>query len=378
MTEDFTIIDTPSALKRLAAVLENESVFACDLEADSMYHFKEKVCLLQIATPHLNVVIDPLAVRDMAPLKPVFLNPKIKKVLHGADYDIRSLFRDFQIEINNLFDTELASRFLGLRATGLDAVLKNFFNVKLDKKFQKRDWSKRPLPESMLRYAARDAVYLVELSKILIRQLAGKQRLAWVTEECEILSRVRSVSNHNQPLYMKFKGAGRLSRTNLAILEALLEFRQFVARKKDRPLFKILSNEALMKIVMARPANLEELNKAGALSLKQKNMFGNKIIRIIHAAMHIPPKELPVYPKKRPPVVDHAVPDRIKAIKDWRDILAKELKLNPSLLFSKSMLTAIAAVKPARMEQFDQIAEMRQWQKKEFGEQILSLLKKIP
>ena len=141
------IIDKTIDLEKMARSLEKETSVAVDLEADSMYHYQEKVCLVQIATEKISVVIDPLAIKDLSPLKPFFSNPDIQKIFHGADYDIRSLYRDFDIKINNLFDTELACRFLGIKETGLQAVLKMFFNVNVDKKYQKKDWSKRPLPE---------------------------------------------------------------------------------------------------------------------------------------------------------------------------------------------------------------------------------------
>ena len=109
----FSIINTRKKLENLVNTIENEKAIGVDLEADSMYHFKEKVCLIQIATPTKNVVIDPLIVEDLFLLKPIFQRGDICKIFHGADYDVRSLFRDFRISINNLFDTELACRFLG-------------------------------------------------------------------------------------------------------------------------------------------------------------------------------------------------------------------------------------------------------------------------
>jgi len=378
MRKNFTVVDTPASLKRLAADLKRETVIACDLEADSMYHYQEKVCLLQIATENLTAVVDPLAVQNIAPLKQLFQNPKIRKIFHGADYDVRSMYRDFRIEINNLFDTELACRFLGMRSTGLEPVLKKMFGVKLDKKFQKRDWSQRPLPDNMLRYAAGDTIYLVDLSKILIQKLEEKGRLTWVTEECDILSRVRPAPADNGPLYLRFKGAGRLSRRNLALLEGLLDFRKHLAQKRDKPLFKIIGNEALMKIVAASPLNLDDLKAANALSRRQINVIGKKIIRIVHSAMDIPPKNLPSYPKQRAPATDPAVPKRIQVLKNERDARAKTLKMNPAQLFSKSLMVTIAAAKPQRPGQLDQIPEMREWQKSEFGEKIISLLKSCP
>jgi ribonuclease D len=130
------VIDTAADLEEISRSLEREKTVAVDLEADSMYHYKEKVCLIQIATEKISVVIDPLAIKDLSPLKPIFSNPDIEKIFHGADYDVRSLYRDFKIRINNLFDTELACRFLGIKETGLQAVLKTFFNVNVDNKYQ--------------------------------------------------------------------------------------------------------------------------------------------------------------------------------------------------------------------------------------------------
>ncbi len=127
METNCRIIATPAELEKAAGQFERETAVAVDLEADSMYHFKERVCLVQIATKKLSVMVDPLMIEDLSPLKPLFSNSGIRKVFHGADYDIRSLYRDFNISINNLFDTELASRFLGLKESGLQAVLKNVF-----------------------------------------------------------------------------------------------------------------------------------------------------------------------------------------------------------------------------------------------------------
>ena len=168
----YRVIERPAELTDAARQLAKTHEIAFDLEADSMYHFQEKVCLIQIATGNDTLVVDPLKVDDLSPLKPVMANPRIRKVLHGADYDIRSLYRDFGIEVHNLFDTELASRFLGIRETGLDAVLQERFSVRLDKKYQRKDWSKRPLPEAMMDYAAGDVHHLLPLAAILDKNSA--------------------------------------------------------------------------------------------------------------------------------------------------------------------------------------------------------------
>ena len=370
------LVETSAGLKSIVKSLKREPVLAVDLEADSMYHFQEKVCLLQLAFGERNVVIDPLQIQDLTPLKSVFASTQVQKVFHGADYDVRSLYRDFKIEINNLFDTELASRFLGIAETGLEAVLKSRFNVKLNKKFQRKDWSQRPLPEAMINYAAGDVKYLLPLARILEKELEEINRLAWVREECEFLSNVRPVQNDHEPLFVNFRGAGRLGSRSLAVLEALLRFRKKVARKKDRPLFKVFSNQSLMNLAIKKPPSLKHLEKTKLLSRKQIKMYGESIIEVIAKAMALPEADLPVYPRKKPKPVHPRVPDRIKALKIWRTRKAGSLGLEAGLLFNKNLVTTLAVNNPQDRASLDRIPEIKDWQKTEFGNDIIRILRK--
>jgi ribonuclease D len=371
------VIDTAADFEKMVRSLEKEKTVAIDLEADSMYHYKEKVCLIQIATEKASVVVDPLAIKDMAPLKPIFSSPDIKKIFHGADYDVRSLYRDFKIRINNLFDTELACRFLGIKETGLQSVLKAFFNVNVDKKYQKKDWSKRPLPKEMMAYASKDVIYLLPLAGMLIHKLEKMGRMTWVLEECEDLSKVRPVLSNDEPLFMKFKGAGRLKSRSLAVLEALLQFRKHVAVKKDRPLFKIIGNESMTKIATARPVTLRRLKNTKALSNRQISMYGNDLIKVVDDALKTPDSELPVYPSRKPPVLPDGVPKRIKALKVWRASKARILKIDPGLLCNNALITAIAVKNPDDEKSLRTIKEMKNWQKQAFGREIIKVLKKV-
>ena len=177
-------IETLPQLEGAARILGQAKIIGVDLEADSMHHYFEKVCLLQIATESASYVMDPLALRDLSALHPVFSNPRIRKVFHGADYDIRSLYRDFRLEVENLFDTQLACKFLGLRESGLEVLLRSRFQVELNKKYQRADWSQRPLSLEMVEYAAMDGRYLIPLARMLEKELEEKSRLSWVEEEC--------------------------------------------------------------------------------------------------------------------------------------------------------------------------------------------------
>lgn len=371
------IIDTAADLEEVARSLEKEKAVAVDLEADSMYHYKEKVCLIQIATEKTSVVIDPLAIKNLAPLNPIFSNPDIKKIFHGADYDVRSLYRDFKIRINNLFDTELACRYLGIKETGLQAVLKMFFNVNVDKKYQKKDWSKRPLPKEMMAYASKDVIYLLPLARMLIHRLLKMDRMTWVLEECEDLSKVRPVSSNESPLFMKFKGAGRLKLRSLAMLEALLQFRKRVAEKKDKPFFKIIGNESILKIATARPVTLRRLKNIKALSNRQISMYGSDLIKVVAKTLKIPESELPVFPSQKPPVLPNGAPAKIKALKFWRASKANALGIDPGILCNNALITAIALENPGDSKSLEAVEEMKNWQKQAFGGEIIRVLKKV-
>ncbi|MDM8526246.1 HRDC domain-containing protein [Desulfococcaceae bacterium HSG8] len=373
----YQIIDTEPELEDFAKILEGEKIVAVDLEADSMYHFKEKVCLIQISVREINVIIDPLQIEDLSSLRPFFQRNDIKKVFHGADYDVRSLHRDFNIEINNLFDTQIACRFLGIRETGLEAVLHKIFNISLDKKYQKKDWSQRPLPEDMIEYATRDVLYLVQLAEILDKELEKKGRLSWVHEECEDLSKVRAASSDTDPLYLRFKGAGRLYPRSLAVLERLLHVRKEIAEKKDRPVFKIFGNDTLMKIARSMPVSLKQLEKIRALSRKQNVMYGNLLVEAVTEASKAPEKDLPFYPRKKAPVLPPKAPERVKALKRWRDARAQKLEIDPALISNKSLLNTISIKNPCNIEELESVREMKNWQIQAFGKDIITVLRKL-
>ena len=377
-TTDITykMINTRNELENFVRTIENETAVGVDLEADSMYHFKEKVCLIQMAATNVNVVIDPLAVKDLSALKPIFKRNDICKIFHGADYDVRSLYRDFRITIHNLFDTELASRFLGIPESGLEAVLKKKFAVTLDKKFQRKDWSRRPLPPDMIAYAAEDARYLVPLAQGLKAELDEKNRLGWVYEECEYLSKVRPSTANNQPLYMNFKGAGKLDSRSLAVLEALLHFRREVARRKDKPLFRIFGNRSLLELAGKKPLNSKQLEKTGALSARQISMYGREILTAIQGAMNLAAEELPVYPRKKSRRVSLAVAARVKALRKWRDKQVQKLSIDPALICTKALMSTIAVQRPLKLAELAAIKEMKNWQRKEFGHDIVKVLRK--
>lgn len=359
-------------MEEVARILGRAGIIGVDLEADSLYHYYEKACLLQMATETDSYVIDPLALRNLSSLQPIFSNPGIRKVFHGADYDIRSLYRDFQIEVENLFDTHLACKFLGLPETGLEAMLRSRFQVELNKKYQRADWSRRPFPPEMVEYAAMDVRYLIPLARMLERELEEKGRLSWVEEEGRFLTKVRFTAVSRAPLYLKVKGAAILDPLGLAVLEVLLKLREAEAQNADLPPFKVFRNEPLLELAKQKPLHLEELETGKALSPKQIARYGKPLVRAIQRAMTIPEKALPVYPRKKRPGLPPSVGRRVKVLKAWRDKRAKDLGLEAGVLMNNALIDALASKNPRSLKEMEEIPGMKGWLKDHFGQELLA------
>jgi ribonuclease D len=370
------LIENDTELNKSVAKLKKEAAIGVDLEADSMFHYQEKVCLLQISTRAQNIIIDPLSVQDLSPLASVFADTRIRKVFHGADYDIRSLYRDFGIEVNSLFDTQVAARFLGVRETGLASLLKMRFDVLSDKKYQKKDWSQRPLPEAMLKYAIQDICYLLPLADMLERELMEKGLLFCVEEECEQLSGVRPNSSSRRPFFLGLKGAAGLDPRSLAVLEKLLCLRDQVARHRDRPHFKVLGNKAILEIARIKPVTQTDLHGIQGLSPKLIDQMGKSLISKVKEGLRLPDEALPVYPKKARQRLKSKDASRVKALKSWRERLTGKWGVDPAVVCTNAQIQAIAMANPGEPEDMECIEDIKKWQIQLFGLDICNVLRK--
>ncbi len=364
------ILTSTEQISEFAAELSNYPVIAVDLEADSMHNYQEKVCLLQFSTPDTTVLIDPLAGADLKSLRPVLANPKIRKIFHAADYDIRCLARDFDIEINGLFDTMISSQFLGEARFGLADVLRKYYSVELDKQYQRADWSRRPLPEAMIRYAAEDTSHLHELVENLEAQLIDKGRLEWVQEECALLEKVRFIVRQG-PLFLRFKGAGTLDRRQLAVLENLLHWRDSEAQRQDRPLYKVFGNKELLEIARQQPGGLRQIS---GISPRLLDRYGKKIMPAIQTALDLPEAELPIYPRGERRAKDPQIEKRVIRLKVWRKQISAELEINPGVLINNTLLEELARKHPTVEQDLAGIDLLKNWQRKVLGEGILQAL----
>ncbi|MEJ2201577.1 MAG: ribonuclease D [Desulfuromonadaceae bacterium] len=374
---DTPILTDTAAIARFAEELAREAVIAVDLEADSMHCYREKVCLLQFSSAGRTVLVDPLSGADLSALQPVLADPSIRKLFHAADYDVRCLARDFSFEIRGLFDTMIACQFLGEEKVGLADVLGKYFDIQLDKQFQRADWAQRPLSAEMIRYAAEDTRHLHSLAALLETRLREKDRLDWVSEEFSLLETAR-FAEHQGPLFLRTKGAGTLDRRQLAVLEELLQWRETEARRRDCPPYKVFGGKELLELARHAPLSLQGLVAMEGISPRLVDRYGKKILAAVKTGLELPKDQLPSYPRTPRPEKDPAADKRLAALKDWRKTKAEQLELDPGVLINNALLETLSRQVPRTVPELEQIPGLKNWQRRVLGEEILALLPSPP
>lgn len=364
------ILTTTAAVTELAEELARETAIAVDLEADSMHSYREKVCLLQFSTPTVTVLLDPLAGADLAALAPVLADPGIRKIFHAADYDLRCLYRDFGFTIRGLFDTMVACQFLGEEKVGLADVLGKYYGVTLDKKYQRADWSLRPLSTEMIRYAAEDTRHLHRLAAQLEERLREKGRLTWVAEEFALLEQVR-FNETDGPLFLRAKGAAALDRRQLAVLEALLQWRNGEAQRRDCPPFKVLGNASLIELAKSAPKTLQGLVGIEGISPRLVDRYGRPLLQAVEVGLTLPESELPIFPRGERRQKDPEAERRFKLLREWRQKQAEKLSMEPGIVINNTTLEEIARRQPASVTALAEVPGIKSWQCEAFGAALL-------
>ena len=367
------ILTDNESIIAFAKELKQFPVIAVDLEADSMHCYQEKVCLLQFSTPERTVLIDPLARVDLSPLKPILADAQVRKIFHAADYDIRCLARDFDIEINGLFDTMISCQFLGEEKVGLADALNKYFGVELDKQYQRADWAKRPLSEGMVRYAGEDTAHLHKLVDQLESQLEEKGRLDWVLEEFALLEKARFAANGGL-LCLRFKGAGRLNSRQLAVLEELLQWRDNEARRRDCPLYKVIGNKPLLALATTQPRGQQGLLGIEGISPRMVDRYGGALLQAITRGLKLPEDKLPVFPRGERRIKDPAAEKRMLKLKEWRKEISARLEIDPGVLINNAALEELSRRWPKSSAELVEMNILKNWQQKVLGDGIVEAL----
>lgn len=374
------VLDTPEALARVLPALAAAPVLGVDTESDSFHHYQEQVCLVQVSDLVADYIIDPLGIGDLSPLAPIFADPKITKVFHGADYDVVCLKRDFHFEFSGLFDTMLAAQFLGLPRLGLADFVGEWWGHELDKRWQRHDWAARPLLPEHLEYARGDSHFLPALRDVMLRRLQRVDRLGPVLEECRLLERRQWQGRSRDPAeFTRAKGARDLDDTGLRVLRAAWRYREDQARAMDRPVFKVIPDETLVGLARDKPRDLDGV---GAVTRKGSPLFrrhGEGLLGAVRAGLDddaplpLPGASAPE-PGPPPALPRHEAEVLFAKLKAWRNDTMQRTGVASVAVMSNTGLRELVRAAPRSLEALERVPEVRRWQVERHGAELVTLI----
>lgn len=343
---------------------------AVDTESNSLHAFREQVCLLQFSSIHEDYLVDPLALRDLSLLGPIFANPKIEKVFHAAEYDLICLRRDFGFTFANLFDTMQAARVLGYPAVGLDRLLGDKFGIKMDKRHQKANWAARPLSEDQIHYARLDTHYLFNLRDALEQELRERERLDFALEDFyrACLPDEQKQRSNGGASWERFAGRKDLTLRELTVISFLCKWRDKEAEKLNRPPYKVVMDDVFVALVKNPPEQKVDLSGAG-LSEKQIKLWGDQVLSAIrHGAA------APLVERKQAERKEDAVLRRLEKLKAWRKSVGLEMKVESDIILPKPYLGLLSENPPRSLEDLQDLMKDTPSRVEKFGVQILKVL----
>jgi len=367
---DYTLVINSQQLWELVNTLKSQPVVAVDTESNSLYAYREQVCLIQFSTPEGDALVDPMALSDMTPLAEVFADPHIEKIFHAAEYDLLTLKRDFSYSFSNIFDTMVAARLLGWKKVGLGSILEEEFGIHLQKKYQRANWGKRPLPDDMLDYARLDTHYLIRLRKRLYAELERKNLLPLAHEDFNRLCCLNG--NGPEPVLpniWRMSGVRELTPEQASVLQRLVEYRQQCAEKADLPLFKVFGDKTLVELAAVQPTSLEELGRVSGMTPPKVRRHGSCLLKTIKRGQ----ADSPVQRPRRTRLSDDHI-GRLEALREWRKQRARQLDVESDVVLPRDVLETLARKNPANRQQLNDLMKDIPWRLERYGDEIAQLL----
>ncbi|MBN1537710.1 MAG: HRDC domain-containing protein [Anaerolineales bacterium] len=364
------LIAHPHALHKLSEKLRCENKIAVDTESNSLYAYQEQVCLIQFSTPTQDFLVDPFALNDLSPLKPIFANQNIEKVFHASEYDVICLKRDFGFAFRNIFDTFTAARVLGRKAVGLGSILESEFSVEVNKRYQRANWGQRPLPSHLLAYAQLDTHYLIPLRDRLKAELMDQGLMPLAQED---FNRVCLVNGHNcvdkSNEWWRINGAMDLPAQKAAILQELCRFRDRLAQRVNKPLFKVYNDWVLLELAKECPQSPEALENLGVLNSRQLKRDSEAILSAIKKGLI----STPVYPNRVPRPSERFL-NRLEKLRKWRKTTGEKMGVSSDIILPRDLLSEIAETNPANESELQAIMRSVPWRMEQFGSQIIGII----
>lgn len=339
-----------------------------DLEANSMFAYHERACLIQVSTANADYIIDPLADLDFSPLGAIVADPGVEKIFHAAEYDLILMGRDYGWQLSNLFDTMWAARILGYQQIGLANLLEKFFDLHISKRYQKANWCHRPLSAGELAYAQKDTHYLLALRDLLADELQARGHAEEAAEIFVEQAHVRLPNNGFDPDgFWQINGAYDLAPQQQAALKALYLFRDREAKRRDAPHFKIVSDRTLLELATAMPGRMADLAQIHGMSAGQQQRYGRSMLQIIQEAAGAPAPQ----PPKRLPRLPESVLNRYDLLHRWRKARAQARGVESDVVMSRDALWAIAKANPRTLDELQALNVLGPWRLATYGEELL-------
>lgn len=358
-------------LRALAEKLSVEPLIAVDTESNSLHAYQERVCLMQFTISSGDFLVDPLSLDSLAPLAPLFADPQHEKIFHAAEYDLICLKRDFDFTFTKVFDTMFAARILGRSKVGLGSILEEEFQVVLNKKYQRADWGQRPLPSYLLAYAQLDTHYLIPLRNRLREQLLQKKLWPLAEEDFTRLCHVNGREpTPKEDLVWRINGARDLTPGEAAVLNELCLYRDEIASRLDRPVFKVMNDELLVALAQRLPLEKNELLRVG-MTDRQIHRFGDGVIAAIKRGMASPPLYQPIHPRPEDDFLN-----RMEALSDWRKMRARAMGVESDVVLPREHITKIARHNPSTEQALALVMEDVPWRYAQYGNEILRVLRR--
>ncbi len=378
-----THVERPQDADALVDALERTQRLALDCEAAGFHRYSDRLCLLQVTALGSTWTIDPLAFDPADLLREPLEREDLPVLMHGADFDLRLLSRDLGIRIRGLIDTQVYAALLGEEGLGLASLLESRLGVTLSKKYQRADWADRPLTAGMLEYAASDTMYLEKLFDILSAEVADLGRSSWAEEECAALERVSDRSPEDtEPIdpVTRIKGARHLPPREVTALREALSWRDEIARRRDRAIFRVVGDTPLIDAVGGNPRRVEDLVAVKGFPASLARAEGADLLRRLQAVRNLAEEELVPFPRHfrkgpiRPPPELESTVDRLKEV---RNHVADDAGLPRGTVLSNALLLLIARAAPTTLDELSQVDGMRAWKAELAGEQLLKALASV-
>ena len=357
------VIDDQDALLAIVKELLDVEIFAIDTEFHREKTYYPKLALLQLRWADRIAILDPLDL-ELTKLAPVFSSNSLA-VFHAGSQDLEVLHRATGAVPCNIFDTQIAAGFVGMRTPSLASLHENLLGIKLSKGDRLTDWLQRPLTDSQLEYAASDVRYLLDLYQELISRLGDLDRLTWATAEFDSFLDKRQKSIDPSDAWQRIKEAKHLNKNSRGVAQALAEWREVTAQKNDIPNRYVMSDLALVGLAQRKPTSLGDLRNIRGLDSSQfQGDKGRHLLKIVGRGLNADPPRLlknhkrPLKPELRPAVT---------LLSAWLTQIAADKNIDPALLGSRSDIEELL--------RGESDCKLRQgWRQQEVGEQIDNLL----